>query len=457
MSNFDASLIRDKQRAFFNSGKTKEVSFRIHQLKVFKSIITEHEKELINAVYKDFKKPEFEAFAMELGVVHSEIDYAIKKVKKWSKRQKVSTTLVNLPAQSYIYPSPYGVSLIISPWNYPLLLSLTPLIGAIAAGNCAVLKLSELTPHTSEAIEKLFKGYFDQDYIRVVNGGVEETQQLLEQQFDYIFFTGSTRVGKIIMEAAAKHLTPVTLELGGKSPAIVHNDVDIDVAAKRILWGKFSNAGQTCVAPDYLYLHTDIKDAFLEALKKHATRMFGKDPSKSEDYARIINDQHFQRLHGFLNNGTTYMGGEIDVYDHYIAPTILTDVTWDDEVMKEEIFGPILPVLEYSDLAEAIAGIKAQPKPLALYVFTKSNDVEERVIKEVPFGGGMINDTVAYLGNHHLPFGGVGTSGVGSYHGKFSFDTFTHYKGVLKKPFMFDIALRYAPYKGKLKWIKKLF
>lgn len=457
MSSTTGKDILDKQKAFFLSGKTKDVSFRIHQLKVLQSIISENEKELFDAVYADFKKPEFESFATELGVVHAEIKNAIKNIRKWTKPKKVGSTLVNFPSRNYIYPEPYGVSLIIGPWNYPLLLLLTPLIGAIAAGNCVVLKPSELTPHTSKAIADLFKGFFDEDYIRVVTGGVEETQDLLNQPFDYIFFTGSTRVGKIVMQAAAKHLTPVTLELGGKSPAIIHKDVNIKVAAKRIVWGKYVNAGQTCVAPDYLYVHSEIKDAFFEALKKCVENAYGKDPKKSPDFARIINDVHFQRLHGYLNNGTTLFGGDIDVYDHYIAPTALTDISWEDPIMQEEIFGPILPIMEYSNLDNALAEIESRPKPLAMYIFTRSEQVEKKIIKRIPFGGGAVNDTVEHLANHHLPFGGVGASGMGAYHGKFSFDTFTHYKGIMKKGFVINIPLKFAPYKGKFKWIRKVF
>jgi acyl-CoA reductase-like NAD-dependent aldehyde dehydrogenase len=346
--------------------------------------------------------------------------------------------------------------LIISPWNYPFQLMISPLVGAIAAGNCAIIKPSELAANTSRIVTQITEKTFDPAYITSIEGGVETSQELLAEKFDHIFFTGGTKIGQIVMEAAAKHLTPVTLELGGKSPCIVDSNVHIEHAAKRIAWGKFINAGQTCIAPDYLLVDRTIKNDLLTSIKQCIQEFYGDDPAKSPDYGRIINQRHFERLASFLSEGQPYIGGQTNPEERYIAPTVIDGVDWDAPVMEEEIFGPILPVLEYSDLSEAIAKINERPKPLALYVFSKDQQKQERVLRETSSGGVCINDTVMQVGVSELPFGGVGSSGIGSYHGKASFDTFSHQKSVLKRSFLLDLDWRYAPYQGKLKLIKRI-
>jgi len=446
------NLVR-QQRNFFSTNQTKDVSFRIEKLKLLKNTILENKEAILNALKSDLNKPRFESYVTELLVV-KEIDYAIKHIKSWTKPQRVATPLEQFPSSALIYPEPRGIVLIVSPWNYPFNLMISPLVGAIAAGNCAILKPSEIALHTSHLLADIFKKNFDTAYIAVVEGDVETSQQLLKEKFDRIFFTGSTAVGKIIMEAAAKHLTPVTLELGGKTPCIVDADVHIERAARRIAWGKFINAGQTCVAPDYLLLDRTIKKDFLDSIKKCIQEFYGDDPAKSPDYARIINKRHFNRLAAFLNDGKIIAGGQTDVENNYIAPTVMDNVSLNAPVMQEEIFGPILPVIEYNDLTEAISIVNERPKPLALYFFSKNKNHQERVLRETSSGGVCINDTVMHLGVPELPFGGVGDSGMGSYHGKASFDIFSHQKSVLKNSFLMDIKLRYAPYEGKLNLIK---
>lgn len=449
------NLVR-QQRNFFSTNQTKDVSFRIEKLKLLKNTILENKEAILNALKSDLNKPRFESYVTELLVV-KEIDYAIKHIKFWTKPKRVATPLEQFPASALIYPEPRGVVLIVSPWNYPFNLMISPLVGAIAAGNCAILKPSEIALHTSHLLADIFKKNFDTAYIAVVEGDVETSQQLLKEKFDRIFFTGSTAVGKIIMEAAAKHLTPVTLELGGKTPCIVDADVHIERAARRIAWGKFINAGQTCVAPDYILLDRTIKKDFLDSIKKCIQEFYGDNPAKSPDYARIINKRHFNRLAAFLNDGKIIAGGQTDVENNYIAPTVIDNVSLNAPVMQEEIFGPILPVIEYNDLTEAISIVNERPKPLALYFFSKNKNHQERVLRETSSGGVCINDTVMHLGVPDLPFGGVGDSGMGSYHGKASFDIFSHQKSVLKNSFLMDIKLRYAPYEGKLNLIKRIF
>lgn len=444
--------ILGKQRRFFACGQTKDVRFRIAQLQKLKQAIASNQAAIMAALQADLNKPEFEAY-FEMNVV-GEIDYAIKKIKSWTKPQQVSTPIDQFPATAKIVPEPLGVVLIIAPWNYPFALIMSPLVGAIAAGNCATLKPSEISPHTSEIIASIIEKTFDREYIAVVEGGVESSQQLLAEKFDRIFFTGGTAVGKIVMAAAAKHLTPVTLELGGKSPCIVDRDVNLEYTAKRIVWGKFLNAGQTCVAPDYLLVDKQIKPQLLDCLKSCITEFYGEDPATSPDYARIINEKHFHRLQAFLQDGEIIIGGKADPENRYIAPTVLDNVNWDAPVMQEEIFGPILPVLEYPTIEEAIAQINGRPKPLALYLFSRNKTYQQMVLQQTSSGGVCLNDTVMQIGVDELPFGGVGNSGFGSYHGKASFDTFSHYKSVLTKSFLFDVPLRYAPYKGKMKLLK---
>lgn len=452
----DAAKLLEKQKTYFRSGATKSVEFRIHQLETLKKLLNEHEEELFAAVYEDFKKPELETYATELGILHNEIGYAIKHVKTWAEPSRVKGMWVNFPSSNYVIAEPYGAALIIAPWNYPIQLALLPLVGAIAAGNTAVVKPSEITPHTSAALHRLISKWFKEEFIAVVEGGAETNQALLAEDFDHIFFTGSNRVGKIVMEAAAKKLTPVTLELGGKSPCIVDDSADLETSAKRIAWGKFLNAGQTCVAPDYLLVRSAVKDEFLEYLKEAIHSFYGVNAKLSPDYARIVNEDHFERLSSYLSEGEIFFGGKTDSEERYIEPTIMTNIKNNASVMEDEIFGPILPVISIEDVGEAIDIINSKPKPLALYVFTTEQETEDRVLENCSFGSGAINDVVAHLGNHHLPFGGVGKSGMGAYHGKQSFDTFSHHKGIMKKPLWLDIPFRYAPYNGKLKWIKKI-
>lgn len=451
------SLILNKQREYFLTGVPKDLSFRVNALETLRNAIKKAEQELTSSLREDLNKSEFDAYSTEIGIVLEEIRFTLKNITKWAKPRKVKTPMTHIGSNSYIYPEPYGVTLIISPWNYPFQLAIAPLIGAIAAGNCAVLKPSELTPKTSEVLATLIKKNFPEEYITVIEGGVEASQALLKEKFDYIFFTGSVPVGKVIMEAASKHLTPVTLELGGKSPCIVHEDANIKIAAKRIAWGKFMNAGQTCIAPDYLYIHKNRKREFLHAFKTAISDLYGSEPLKNADYTKIVSDRHFKRLLSFMENGKIYTGGGSIPDKLKIEPTVLTEVTWSDPVMEDEIFGPILPVLEYEDLDKAIEEINNHPKPLALYLFTENKTLQDKVLSNISFGGGCINDTVYHISSPYLPFGGVGNSGTGAYHGKGSFDTFSHEKSVLKQTTFFDIPLRYPNFKNGLKYIKMVF
>ncbi|RXI95570.1 aldehyde dehydrogenase [Anaerobacillus alkaliphilus] len=450
----DYHLLITRQKAFFRSGQTKDLSYRLHALEKLRDTIKTYEQQFLDALKLDLNKSEFEAYTTEIGVVLEEIRFTRKNLRKWAKPQKVKTSITHIGSSGYIYPEPYGVALIISPWNYPFQLAIAPLIGAIAAGNCAVLKPSELTPKTSELLAKLIGEIFPKEYISVIEGGVERSQSLLKEPFDYIFFTGSVPVGKVIMEAASKNLTPVTLELGGKSPCIVHSDANLKLAAKRIAWGKFINAGQTCVAPDYLYVHRSIKNEFLTDIKDAITELYGGEPLKNPNYTRIVSKRHYERLQSFLQDGKVTHGGSTNEEGLTIEPTVLTNITWEDPVMQDEIFGPILPVMVYNDLAEVIDGIDNHPKPLALYLFSENTSTVDEVLNKITFGGGCINDTIYHLATPYLPFGGVGTSGMGAYHGKGSFDTFSHNKSVLKQTTKFDIPLRYPNLKDGLKKVK---
>ncbi|WP_427338396.1 aldehyde dehydrogenase [Caloranaerobacter sp. DY30410] len=446
----------NKQREYFGKGITLDIDFRINMLKVLRRAIIENERLILKALKEDLNKSDFEGYETEIGIVLDEIRYIIKNLRSWTKPKKVKTPITQFISNSYIYSEPYGVTLIIAPWNYPFQLVMAPLIGSISAGNCSIIKPSEYAPNTSKIISKIISDNFEEEFIAVVEGGIEVNKALLKEKFDYIFFTGSVNVGKIVMEAASKHLTPVTLELGGKSPCIVDEDADIELAAKRIVWGKFLNAGQTCVAPDYLYLHKNIKDYFIKNAIKFIKEFFGENPLKSEDYPRIINIKHFNRLKNLLKDGDILYGGDFDEEKLYIAPTIIDNITWEDSIMQEEIFGPILPLLVFEELDEVIKTVNTHPKPLALYYFSNDKEKQERVIKEISFGGGCINDTIVHLATPYLPFGGVGNSGMGSYHGKASFDTFSHKKSVLKKSNLIDISLRYPPYRGKIKLLRKI-
>lgn len=452
----DVQSFLKKQRDYFASGATKSIKFRKEQLKKLKELIESNEDAIMEALHKDLHKHEFEAYTTEVGFVTVEIDKALSHLHKWAKPEKVNTPLFLQVANSHIHPEPYGTVLIIAPWNYPMQLMIAPLIGAIAAGNTAIVKPSEMAPHTSNLLARLLNSSFDAQYIRVVEGAVEETQLLLEEKFDFIFFTGSTKVGKIIYQAAAKHLTPVALELGGKSPCIVDTDIQLDYTAKRIIWGKFINAGQTCIAPDYLLVDQRIKEALVEKMVYYIKEFFGEDPQQSDSLARIINESHFERLTGYLKEGKIITGGKVDKANKYIAPTLIEEVSMEAEVMQEEIFGPILPILTYGNLREAIEIINGRPKPLALYMFSKNDKKIEAVLEQTSAGGVTINDTLMHIVNGALPFGGVGDSGIAAYHGEHSFDLFSHKKSVLHRSFMIEEPIRYAPFKMKLSWIKKL-
>ncbi|HUN55049.1 MAG TPA: aldehyde dehydrogenase [Smithella sp.] len=445
-------------RKNFSSGATRSAPFRIEQLKKLKAAIRYYENEIISALNDDMKKPPFESYASEIGILYAEIEYAVNHLKSWVHPKRVSTPILHFYASSKVYQEPYGVVLIIGPWNYPFELLMTPLIGAIAAGNCAVIKPSELAPATSSVVKRLIETQFGSDYIKAAEGGIDTTRNLLREKFDYIFFTGGTAVGRVIMEAASRNLTPVTLELGGKSPCIVDKDINLQYAVKRIAWGKFFNAGQTCIAPDYCLLHKAIKDDFIAEMKKTLLAFYGENPSQSPDYARIINDKHFQRLEKLLSNGKIIFGGQTDRKTLYIAPTLINNVTLRDELMKEEIFGPILPVMTYyEELDDAIAIVNSLPRPLALYYFSNNKALQKRALEGIISGGGCINDTMSHFGSQTLPFGGIGDSGMGAYHGKFSFDTFSHSKSILKRSNLFDMMLRYPPYKGRVQMLKWLF
>lgn len=445
-----------KQRQFFAKGMTKDVPYRIEQLHKLKEMIQKYENEVISALQKDLRKSEYESYMTEIGFLIEEINFVLKHMKEWTKPEKVKTPVTHIGSSSYIYSMPYGVSLIIAPWNYPFQLQLAPLVGAIAAGNCAILKPSELTPTVSSVIKKMVSSTFDEEYIAVVEGDVEVSTALLQEKFDKIFFTGSVSVGQIVMEAAAKHLTPVTLELGGKSPCIVDHDAKIDKAAKRIVWGKYTNAGQTCVAPDYLLVHSKVKAKLLTKMKKYIKEFYGKNPLESDAYTRIVSERHYDRLSTFLSNGQVVVGGACNRALLSIEPTILDDITWEDPVMKEEIFGPILPIIEFEDLSEVVDHVNHHPNPLALYYFSESKTSQEHIIHSIAFGGGAINDTLYHLANPYLPFGGIGNSGIGSYHGKSSFDVFSHKKSILKQSTNFDISVRYPTSDKGMKLLKKM-
>jgi aldehyde dehydrogenase (NAD+) len=444
-------------RASYRSRKTRSLEWRLDQLNAMKRLLIDCQEDLIDAIVADLGKPRFEAFTTEVAFLLSEIEHTCKHLHKWMKPTRVRSSAVVQPATSKIYPEPLGVTLVIGAWNYPLGLSLGPAIGAIAAGNCVVIKPSEIAENASAAMAALLPQYMDQDCVRVVEGGIPETTDLLEQKWDKIFYTGNGTVGRIVMTAAAKNLTPVTLELGGKSPVIIDKDVDIQVAARRIAWGKFTNAGQTCVAPDYLLVHERVYEPLLAALKATITEFFGSDPKSSSDYGRVINQRHHKRLVGLLQSGTIAHGGAHDEAEKYIEPTLLTDVSEDSKIMGEEIFGPILPMLKIRSVDEAIDFVNDRDKPLALYVFSRNKDVAQKVISHTSYGGGSINHVWLHLGVPGLPFGGVGESGMGGYHGRHSFDVFSHRKSILDKPTVIDPSLTYPPYDDfKTKVIKFL-
>ena len=448
------SNIITAQREYYLTHATRDIDFRIENLKKLKGAILKYENKLYDALKKDLGKSTFEAYATEIGFTLEEISGHIANLRKWAKPTKIRTDMVNFYSRSSILHEPLGIVLVMAPWNYPFQLLFNPLIGAISAGNCVALKPAHYSDHTAEVIKELITETFDERYISVFTGGRTVIQELLDERFDYIFFTGGTHLGRIVMEKASRHLTPLTLELGGKSPCIVDADANIDIAARRITFGKFLNSGQTCIAPDYLLVHSDIKKQLIERIKHYVTLFFGLDPQKSPDYGRIINHEQFERLSALIKTGTVIAGGSIDPKDRYIAPTLLDPVKPGDPIMQEEIFGPILPVLEYNDLDEVISFVNGREKPLAFYFFSSSRQKQKKLLESTSSGGGCINDTMLHLTNPRMPFGGVGYSGMGSYHGKFSFDTFSHHRAILSKSTLFDLPLRYAPYKNKLRLLK---
>ena len=433
-----------------------DINYRKQSLIKLLKCVQKHQQEIIKALYDDFKKPEFEAILSETEYIISELNHTIKNINKWAKPTMVLPSLLNFPSTDYIYKEPFGKVLIIAPWNYPYQLAFAPLISAVAAGNQVVVKPSELTPNTSKIVSKIIQETFDKNHVESIEGDYLVAEKLLAERWDYIFFTGSVAVGKIVAKSAAENLTPVTLELGGKNPCIIDETANLKLAAKRIVWGKFLNAGQTCIAPDYLLVSEKVKPAFIKLLKTEITNAYGENPETSGDFPRIINEKNWKRLTAMLANEIIIAGGKTDSKDLYIAPTLIDEPKLESLVMKEEIFGPILPILSYTNEADLSKIICGYEKPLSLYVFSNDKSFAKSIIQNYSFGGGCINDTVVYFSNKRLPFGGVGHSGIGAYHGKQSFDTFTHHKAVVKKANWLDIPLRYAPYKGKLNALKKM-
>ncbi|MGO4773774.1 aldehyde dehydrogenase [Flavobacterium sp. W22_SRS_FK3] len=433
-----------------------DIKYRKETLKKLLFNIQKNEDLIVKALFDDFKKPEFEAVITETNYVISELKSTIKNIDKWAKRERVFPSLLNFPSTDFIYKEPYGDVLVIAPWNYPFQLALCPLISAVAAGNKVVLKPSELTPNTSVIIAKIIEKSFHINHVEAVQGGIEVSDKLLAKRWDYIFFTGSAAVGKIVAKAAAEHLTPITLELGGKNPCVIDQTANLKLAAKRIVWGKFINAGQTCIAPDYILIQKNMKIKFITFLIDEIIQAYGKKIEKSPDYARIINTKNWVRLTGMIAPEKVIFGGESDPDDFYISPTLLDEPELESPVMQEEIFGPLLPILVYESEDDIDAVIRKYEKPLAFYIFSENDSFTKKMISNYSFGGGCINDTVAHFSNKRLPFGGVGYSGIGAYHGKLSFDVFSHHKAIVKKGNWLDLPMRYAPYKDKLKIIKRL-
>lgn len=450
--------ILELQQQFYRSGSTRSPEARIERLIWLKDAIRKYEKPLTEALYQDLGKSEFESYTTEIGFMLDSISHTIRNVKRWAKPKKVKTQLALIGSKSYIIPEPYGSVLIIGPFNYPFQLLIEPLVGAVAAGNTAVLKASEHTPAVSAVVRDIITSVFEPGYVQVIEGAKDTTTALIHAKFDYIFFTGSVPVGKIVMETAAKNLIPVTLELGGKSPVIVDEHADLKVAAQRIMWGKLLNTGQTCIAPDYLLVHERVKQTLIEEMKAAVHSFYGSDVRHNRDYGRIVNEAHFKRLSHLIERDKAHLifGGQTDEADRFISPTLLDVESWEAASMEDEIFGPILPIISYHDIDEAIAGILKLPKPLALYLFTSDKQVQEKVLQEVSFGGGCINDTITHVANPRLPFGGVGNSGIGGYHGRYSFETFSHMKSILRKSTRLNLPILYPPYAGKLQTIKRL-
>ncbi len=452
LKNKDMKEILNNQRTFFNEGYTQSISFRILQLKKLKRLLLNNEAILYEAIYQDFKKSKSETYITELGLIYQELKFTLKHLKKWYRPRKVKSPLITFPSRSYIIPQPYGTVLIIGSWNFPFQLIFIPLISAIAAGNTSIIKPSELAPKTASVIVELLNKHFDCGFIHAVQGGAEASEMLLKEEFDKIFFTGSFKVGKMVACHAAKHLTPVTLELGGKNPCIVFADTCLKTTVKRIIWGKFLNAGQVCTAPDYILVEESIYEQFLITLKNELLHY------QKYQAVQIINDHHFNRLIHLIDYNKVYAGGQFDLRSRHIEPTILRDITYDDDIMQEEIFGPILPVLSFKDIDQALSSIKSYPPPLAFYLFSNNKKRNDWIINRIPFGGGAINDVIVQMVNPRLPFGGVGASGMGAYHGEAGFNTFTHFKSIIKKSFWFDLPIRYHSYTSlKLKIFRALY
>lgn len=432
------------QRDFFNTNTTKSVEYRLQMLQRLKKIINDNEEKILSALYNDLSKSKSEAYMSEVAMVYAELDEALKKVREWSRPQRARGTIGTFPAKNYVFSEPYGIVLIMSPWNYPFNLAIAPLIAAISAGNCAVIKCSKESKYTSNLIKEIINNTFDKKYIYCVDSDIEYND-VIYQKYDYIFFTGSSRVGKIIMRAASENLTPVSLELGGKCPCIVDESANIKIAAKRIVWGKLLNAGQTCVSVDYVAVHNSVKEKLIKCILKEIKSRY-HDALNSNTYPRIINEHHYKRLLNLIKVEKNIIGGRADEFSRKIEPTVLPEADFEDEIMKEEIFGPLLPIIEYDDIKKLIRTIKEREKPLACYVFTKYEKTARHIIKSISYGGGCVNDVVIQVSNHYMPFGGVGNSGIGSYHGKYGFDTFSHKKSVVWNETMLDLPIRYAPF-----------
>lgn len=450
MTAAEIQKLLDTQRNFYRSGATIPVKFRIEQLKKLYNAVKTHQNEINDALTADLGKSRYEGFMCEIGLALTEISYMIKHTARFAKRKNVPTPLAQFPSRSYKQPVPYGNTLIMSPWNYPFLLTLEPLANAIAAGNTAILKPSAYSPATSKIIAKIIGECFPAEYVAVVTGGRAENAALLEQKFDFVFFTGSAAVGREVLRHTAEHLTPAVLELGGKSPCIVDASANIKLAARRIVFGKYLNCGQTCVAPDYVLCERSVKDKFVEAVKAEIKRQYGEEPLANKDYGKIINEKHFGRLMGLIDKNKVIVGGNADESGCKIAPTVMDNVTYDDAVMREEIFGPIMPILTFDDFDAVIDELKTKDKPLALYLFTSNKAHVSRVIREISYGGGCINDVIIHLATSNMGFGGVGESGMGSYHGKDGFDAFSHSKSIVDKKTWLDLPLRYQPYGNAL-------
>jgi len=451
----DIPKIVNQQKIFFNSNSTKQVSHRIETLKKLKNVLKENEQELYTAIYTDFKKSEFETYLTELSLIYNELNGAIRNLKKWSKQRRVRTNLANFPARSYIIPEPLGTVLVISAWNYPYQIALIPAISALAAGNTVVIKPSEIPDNTSIILAKIINSNFNANYLTVIEGGVKTTTELLNEKWDKIFFTGSTPVGKIVYKAAAENLTPVTLELGGKSPTFVLADCNIKITAKRIVWAKFLNAGQTCIAPDYLLVEEKIKEQLLLALKKEIESAYPDIKEVQENYVQIVNERNFNRLEQLIPTEKIYHGGETNRENRSISPTLLHNINFDNSIMQDEIFGPILPVISFKNLEDVIEKIKEREKPLSLYVYSKNKKIIKKILHKISFGGGAINESLVHYSNPNLPFGGVGASGIGNYHSKAGFDTFTHYKSILHKTSWLEPNIKYTPFtKLKMRILK---